>query len=211
MYRSLRNQVVSRSRADEKEWERKNLDDKESSPTILWRWVKGRLGWGGGGTPTQLFSEGKMVTSPSGLAGTMNNFFLDKIRNLRSLIPLVITDPLAKMKEAMVGRKCKFLLQTVMVEDVIKIIKSLKNSSATGVDYIDTRTVKIAAEIIAPALTHIINLSIQTSTFPNIWKYAKVVPLLKSFIADPVLPKSYRPVALLPILSKVLEKNDPTV
>ena len=50
------------------------------------------------------------------------------------------------------------------------------------------------------------NLSIQTSTFPHIWKYAKVIPLLKSFSSDPLLPKSYRPVALLPILSKVLEK-----
>ena len=38
------------------------------------------------------------------------------------------------------------------------------------------------------------------------WKYAKVVPLLKSLTADALLAKSYRPVALLPILLKVLEK-----
>ena len=49
-------------------------------------------------------------------------------------------------------------------------------------------------------------LSISTGKFPRIWKYAKVVPLLKSQSSDPILPKSYRPVALLPILSKVLEK-----
>ena len=103
-------------------------------------------------------------------------------------------------------RKCSFQLQPVCVADVLKIIRSLKNSSATGVDYIDTRSVKLVAELIAPALTHIINLSIQTSTFPHIWKYAKVIPLLKSFSSDPLLPKSYRPIALLPILSKVLEK-----
>ena len=88
----------------------------------------------------------------------------------------------------------------------LKVIQGLRNSSATGADYIDTRTVKVAAKQIAPALTHIINLSISTSTFPSLWKYAKVVPLLKSPTADTLLPKSYRPVALLPILSKVLEK-----
>ena len=38
------------------------------------------------------------------------------------------------------------------------------------------------------------------------WKHAKVIPLLKSSTADNLQPKSYRPVALLPILSKVLEK-----
>ena len=38
------------------------------------------------------------------------------------------------------------------------------------------------------------------------WKWAKVIPLLKSASADALLPNSYRPVALLPILSKVMEK-----
>ena len=60
--------------------------------------------------------------------------------------------------------------------------------------------------LIAPALAHIINLSIRTSIFSDIWKYAKVIPLLKSSVCDPLLPKSYRPVALLPILSKIMEK-----
>ena len=86
------------------------------------------------------------------------------------------------------------------------MVDSVKNLSATRVDYIDTRTVKLIAEQIAPVLTYIINLSIQSSSFPTIWKWAKVIPLLKSTTADAILPKSYRPVALLPILSKVLEK-----
>ena len=73
-------------------------------------------------------------------------------------------------------------------------------------DYIDTKNIKLIAELIVPVLTHIINISIQSSKFPNIWKWAKVVPLLKSMSADAILPKSYRPVALLPILSKVMEK-----
>ena len=75
---------------------------------------------------------------------------------------------------------------------------------SSGVDYIDTATVKLVAKEILPAITHIINLSISQSTFPTMWKYAKVVPLLKK--GDPLLAKNYRPVALLPIFSKVLEK-----
>ena len=51
---------------------------------------------------------------------------------------------------------------------------------------------------------HFINLSLSNSEFPTLWKVAKVVPLLKN--DDPVLPKNYRPVALLPVLSKILEK-----
>ena len=205
-FRSLRNQFTSRSRADKEAWEKEKLDDQQHSSTDIWKVVKGWLGWGGGGTPTQLHSEGKLVTSPAGLALTMNKFFLEKIRRLRSSIPCSVRDPLRKLKEAMRNRTCTFKIEKVTVRDVVKTIQSLKNSTATGIDFIDTRTVKLAANLIAPYLTHIINLSVSTRTFPIKWKYSKVIPLLKSQTADPLLPKSYRPVALLPILSKVLEK-----
>ena len=147
-----------------------------------------------------------MVTSPSGLSNCMNKFFLGKIRRLRNSIPAAVRDPLAKMKESMSSRVCSFQIQETCEADIKKIIYSLKNSSATGVDNIDTKTVKLSAELIAPCVAHIVNLSIRSNTFPTIWKYAKVVPLLKSADSDPLLPKSYRPVALLPVLSKVLEK-----
>ena len=71
-------------------------------------------------------------------------------------------------------------------------------------DYIDTYIVKLIAPDILPAITHIVNLSIRDGVFPKVWKNAKVVPLLKK--DDPLNPKNYRPVALLPVLSKILER-----
>ena len=136
----------------------------------------------------------------------MNRFFLDKIRRLRINIPAQTEDPVRRLKEANQGRRCTFQLKKVEEKDIFKIIKGLRNSSATGIDYIDTKTLKLVAEEITPVLTFIINLSIDTSAFPEAWKWAKVIPLLKASTADPILPKSYRPVALLPVLSKVLEK-----
>ena len=98
------------------------MDDKENTPTEVWTRVKSWLGWGGGGTPTQIFSDGKMVTRPAGLASSMNRFFQDKIKTLRNSIPAVFTDPLAKMKEAMRSRSCSLHLKAATVEDVLKII-----------------------------------------------------------------------------------------
>ena len=205
-FRCLRNQVTARLRVDKVQWEQEKLDLEKHNPTGVWKAVKGWLGWGTSGTPTQLFWEGRMVSSPSGLASAMNRFFLDKIKRLRTGIPPPTGDPVRKLREALKNRHCTFSMKQVGTEAVLKIIKNLKNSSATGVDYIDTKSIKLIADILAPALTHVINLSIQSSTFPTIWKWAKVVPLLKSTSADTILPKSYRPVALLPILSKILEK-----
>ena len=61
----------------------------------------------------------------------------------------------------------------------MKLILSFKNSSATGIDYIDNRTIKLVAKEIAPAIMKIINLSITTSKFPKIYKQSKIIPLLK--------------------------------
>ena len=205
-YKSLRNQITARKRNDEKKWKAKKLDPDQNSCTDTWKTVKGLLGWGGAGPPTQLFYNGRMVTQPAGLASSMNRFFIDKIKHLRDDIPLVDSDPLKKLKEAMKYRQCKFNLKPVNVAGVRKIIRCLKSSSATGVDYIDTQTIKLAEELLAPAITHIINLSISSSTFPSIWKWHKVIPLLKAMSCDRLIPKSYRPVALLPIVSKILEK-----
>ena len=64
--------------------------------------------------------------------------------------------------------------------------------------------IKLVALDILPAVNHIINLSILQSTFPTMWKQAKVVPLLKK--GDTLTPKNYSPVSLLPIFSKILER-----
>ncbi|GFW10301.1 probable RNA-directed DNA polymerase from transposon X-element [Trichonephila clavipes] len=54
-------------------------------------------------------------------------------------------------------------------------------------------------------LTNIINNILTVGYFPNIWKTASVIPILKPGI-DPTLPDSFRPISLLPVLSKITEK-----
>ena len=69
----------------------------------------------------------------------------------------------------------------------------------------DTYIIKLTRQAIVPAVCHILNLSIQENKFPTKWKLAKIVPLYKGK-GSKLDPKNYRPVAILPILSKVLER-----
>ena len=55
-----------------------------------------------------------------------------------------------------------------------------------------------------PVITHIVNLSISSRCFPSSWKCAKIVPLHKK--DERTNPSNFRPVALLPIFSKILER-----
>ena len=103
-------------------------------------------------------------------------------------------------------RKCQFKLKPVTQEEVKGFVKGLKNSKSTGLDNLDTQTLKLVLEEILPALTHVINLSLKNQEFPDCYKRSKIIPLIKKSNDDPLNPKSYRPVSLLPVLSKVLER-----
>ena len=61
------------------------------------------------------------------------------------------------------------------------------------------------AEHISPSLTKIFNLSIKTGSFPSLWKRSNIVPIPKA--NDNHNPSNYRPISLLSILGKLLEKH----
>ena len=204
-FKNLRNTVVTRLRKEKNEWEKQQLDHLGNNSTDLWRNVKSWLGWKNSGPPTQLFVE-KIITKPREIANTMNKFFISKVKNLQNKLPPRKNDPLKYLKKAMQKRSCSFKFTPVSQEEVLEIVKKLKNSKSTGLDNIDTNTIKLVINEILPALTHVVNLSLITQEFPHIYKQSKIIPLLKKPKDDPLNPKFYRPVSLLPILSKILER-----
>lgn len=74
-----------------------------------------------------------------------------------------------------------------------------------GIDKISARYLKIAGPAIAYSITQILNISINSGVFPDCWKIAKVIPLFKS--GDREDPDNYRPISILPVLSKILERH----
>ncbi len=72
-------------------------------------------------------------------------------------------------------------------------------------DAIPAKILKLAAHIIAPSLTHIFNLSLQSGIYVNDWKRARVTPIFKS--EDKSKCENYRPISILSIVSKVFEKE----
>ena len=82
----------------------------------------------------------------------------------------------------------------------------MKVSHAYGRDELDSYVIKLVAPNIGHIITHIINLSLATRKFPMKWKLGRVIPLIKSQDADKLSPSSFRPVALLPVCSKIAER-----
>ena len=77
-------------------------------------------------------------------------------------------------------------------------------NKAHGDDEITIRTIKMWAPSIAKPLAILFRNCLESECFPKEWTKANIVPVHKK--QDKQLIKSYRPVSLLPIYSKIFEK-----
>ena len=93
---------------------------------------------------------------------------------------------------------------TPVTEDYIaNVISNLKNKSSYGYDNISNKLIKLAIGVLTQPLTLISNQILRTGIFPKELKISRVKPLFK--IGDPLQFNNYRPVSLLPSLSKIFE------
>lgn len=92
-----------------------------------------------------------------------------------------------------------FEFHAVTPADVIFAIRSLK-SNAVGLDGVSLKFVKYILPAIINFLTDVFNRCFAERTFPNTWKIAKVIPVPKKGSSE------FRPISILPCLSKVFEK-----
>lgn len=97
-----------------------------------------------------------------------------------------------------------FFVTPTTPNEIQSIINSLKPKKSSGFDKLNTSLLKELGPEISHPLEVIINKSFIEGTVPSALKIAKVVPIYKSNERD--LFSNYRPVSLLPVMSKVLEK-----
>ncbi len=97
-----------------------------------------------------------------------------------------------------------FSLRAPTAWEVGKAINGLRNTPAKGEDGIPTSVIKDLAQVLAAPLAHLMDRSFASGQVPSAFKIANVIPILKPG-KDPSLPSSFRPVALLSTLSKVME------
>jgi hypothetical protein len=90
------------------------------------------------------------------------------------------------------------------VDEVANCLHGLDTSKASGPDGLPSRLLNECAQQIAPSLCTLFNHSLQCGRMPLEWKSANITPLHKKHLKEPA--ENYRPISLLPIVSKILER-----
>ena len=119
---------------------------------------------------------------------------------MASKIPVVNESPLQFITPPPTGG---LHLSPVTCNEVSEILSSLKNS-APGYDNLSAELLKVVSVAIVKPLTHIFNLSFSSGIVPQELKMAKIIPIYKA--EDPAIFTNYRPISILPSISKILEK-----
>ena len=148
----------------------------------------------------EIKADNRKVSNPMHIAETINGHFSNVAQVLAQDIPVVDISPESYLEPT----ESSFSMRTPSVNTVFSILSKIDETKATGLDRIPSKLLKMAADIVAPSLTSIFSKSILTGIYPNDWKEAKVTPLFKKCLKSD--PNNYRPISVIPVVSKVFEK-----
>ena len=145
--------------------------------------------------------EDELYSDPQSIANILNDNFASVGSNIASSFAegVVITENDNQQDNEINS----FNFKNITTLEINKIIYSLKNKPCHISTY-SARVLKYISAIVSPFLADIINMSLSAGIFPDILKLARVVPIFKNGNTADV--NNYRPISVLPILSKIFER-----
>ena len=189
-YKVLKRKYEAKVRRQIKCHEKKLLDEK--NPRKLWENIR------------ELTDTGKDKSNDYSKIANPQKTFLEFFKNIpvktREKIPNSTESPLKYMKK--VTSDFKFQIPTP--NEVFDLLKKIQPKRSSGWDGISSWLVRELRVVLLGPLHTITSLMIKESKFPEAWKIAKVIPLYKKGKKGEV--NNYRPISLLPCLSKIAEK-----
>ena len=159
-------------------------------------------------SPTCILKGGTTTRDPDEIAKIINKYYVNVAPELVKKLPrkkskLSYRDYL-KPPFLTPNPTNSFYCRQTTKEEVSKIIESLDSNKTEDIYKFPIQLIKDLKDEISGPLVSIINSSLNDGIFPEKLKFAKVIPLFKG--GDPTFPKNYRPISVLPIFDKILEK-----
>jgi len=176
--------------------------NSKSNPKKLWN-VLGKFFKADSSKPSYFLIDGQEVIDGEIISNCFQKYFSQVINNLLSSMntgsSISIDDILAIDN----GNPNKFIFSPIYSWDVIRAFSYFRPSSVDH-DFISHKVFLFCPNFFASKLCNIFNVSIKNNLFPTDLKVAKVVPIFKK--GNTSLIENYRPISILPTVSKVFEK-----
>ena len=187
---------------------RKSIQSNLDNPKNLWKIIRNIAPFKCSNLPSHLTVDSVTYTDSFDISNIFNKHFVNIAssvnRNTSSPVDHSL-DYLVDFISSKFSENSSFTIPPLSDDFVLDKLQHLSSNKASGLDGLNSHFLKIAASSISPSLTKILNLSIATGIFPNLWKIAKVTPLFKD--GSLFECSNYRPISVLSIISKIIERH----
>jgi hypothetical protein len=177
-------------------------------PAVLWEIANAAVGKPCQPLPT-LVTRADSLTTEGNLeaANALNTYYVQKVLKIRTGRGVQNTSEKAATTSGDENKRGKntFSFGFASVGRIAKIFSGLKTTSALGTDGIPVSVLIMGSDMLAGAVSHLVNMSLLAGVFPSAFKTALIHPVYKGGGKARSNTASYRPVAILCALSKVLE------
>ena len=199
-YKSAKKRYNSSMTATREEYYKNKLDETKKDMKSMYKTLNRVLGQ----EKQLIYPTNKNAKS---VANEMSDFFLDKITNIRESISQAYTPSFEKeMSHEKPDVKPLKKFSELTSDDVKCLLKGMNNKSC-DLDPMPTWLLKECIGVLLPVLTHIINSSLKSNSFPDLLKCATITPIIKDPDGDCELYRNYRPISNTSFIAKLLEKS----
>lgn len=153
-------------------------------------------------SPTRLKNNGVVLTDPQQIADALNTHYITIGNRTAQTIPAYAAAPHQPNNPA--STHPPFQLHPTTMRTVLKMIRTTNPHKASDIFGVKPAIIKDLAEDIAPIVVGIFNRAVQEGSYPDVLKVTKVIELYKG--GDVEEATQYRPISLLPIIAKLIDK-----
>ena len=209
-YRKYRNKTRHLIRTAKRKYFSESISKSKDSKYI-WahlRALNGDAKSSGKNLPDEIIINDQRITNSEDIAHKLNIYFTsvaDILNNDETDVPDIDTECIINFVSNKVPTGTFFTIPYITPDQALSYLSKLESAKATGLDGLGPRLLKTSAPVIAPSIAMMINKSIDSGIFPSQLKQAKVHPIFKG--GDKSDPNNYRPISILPTVSKIFEKH----
>ena len=201
-YKKMRNNVNSMIRKAKRSYIGNSIVKHKGNSSEMWKLLRYLIPNKKTNSHVQkLITNGVEITNNKSMANIFNEYFTQVAESRKQNVKF-----LRKPEQFLVDINIESTFEFSQVSecDIESSLQSIPSNKATGLDALPCVTLKSSLPFIVKPLTHIVNMSLKGGIVPSEWKRAKITPLLKG--GEQTNPMNYRPISVLCVLSKVLEK-----
>jgi hypothetical protein len=202
-YGLLRNRALVLVRRDKRRSNMALLEKTKGNSRALWELANDAIGKPQPTLPKaiEISDDDKSLTvGPAAAANRMNYYYIQKVLKLRER-NVGCTPPATSWPK----RSSKICFSHCTANKIAKVIRGLGSTTAVGNYGVPISVYKNGVGVLAGPISHLVNCSFNSDVVPESFKEGVIIPVYKVHGKNRAQAASYRPVSLLPALSKVLE------